>query len=387
MKRKAVSLVLSLVMCLVLCVPASAADSDFTIENGVLTKYNGPGGDVVIPDSVTNIRGEAFFGCTGLTNVTIPNSVTSIGGNAFRYCTDLTSIIIPHSVTNIWVGAFLDFRGLTSIIIPNSVTSVEPETFYGCTGLTDVTIPDSVTSIGAQAFYGCTNLAGVTIPDSVTSIGSGAFYSCGLTSVTIPSSVTTIGRNVFLNCNKLTDVYYTGAKTQWDAIQIDRINEALTSANIHFNAGQPQQTGAQSATATPTNDKLTVNGALANPTVYKIDGSNYFKIRDVAALLNGTESQFAVGYDSKTNSVTATTGQGYEKLATDLAGAPTGGDQSAESSNDTVYVDGGQIDAQVYKINGSNYFKLRDLGKALNFSVDWSREAGMIIDTSRPYSE
>ena len=45
------------------------------------------------------------------------------------------------------------------------------------------------------------------------------------------------------------------------------------------------------------------------------------------------------------------------------------------------------MDAQVYKIGGSNYFKLRDLGKALNFYVGWSREQGMFIDTSKPYSE
>ena len=31
-----------------------------------------------------------------------------------------------------------------------------------------------------------------------------------------------------------------------------------------------------------------MNGELKDATVYKIDGSNYFKIRDLAAVLNGT---------------------------------------------------------------------------------------------------
>ena len=149
---------------------------------------------------------------------------------------------------------------------------------------------------------------------------------------------------------------------------------------------QPQQPAA-SATAAPTNDSLTVDGTAAEPTVYKIDGSNYFKIRDVAALLNGTEKQFAVGYDNAAKSATATTGQPYEKQEGDLAGAAGGGSQSATPSTDSIYVDGVKIDAQVYKIGGSNYFKLRDLGKALNFYVGWSREQGMFIDTSKPYSE
>ena len=38
--------------------------SDFIIENGVLKKYVGPGGDVVIPKGVTSIGKGAFSGCT-----------------------------------------------------------------------------------------------------------------------------------------------------------------------------------------------------------------------------------------------------------------------------------------------------------------------------------
>ncbi len=40
---------------------------DFVIENGVLEKYKGPGGDVAIPASVTEIESSAFYGCKKLT--------------------------------------------------------------------------------------------------------------------------------------------------------------------------------------------------------------------------------------------------------------------------------------------------------------------------------
>ena len=121
--------------------------------------------------------------------------------------------------------------------------------------------------------------------------------------------------------------------------------------------------------------------------MYKINGSNYFKIRDLAAILNGTGKQFSVGYDGTKNAVTATTGQGYARQPGGLAGAATGGSQTAEPSNDAIYVDGQKITAEVYKINGSNYFKLRDLGKALDFYVGWSADRGVYIETDKPYSE
>ena len=158
------------------------------------------------------------------------------------------------------------------------------------------------------------------------------------------------------------------------------------SFNNSTTSTQPTTPAAETI-ASPTNDKLEVNGSAANPTVYKIGGSNYFKIRDVAALLNGTEKQFAVGYDGAKQSVTATTGQGYEKQSGDLAGAATGGNKTAAASNDAIYVDGQKITAEVYKIDGSNYFKLRDLGKALDFYVGWSADRGMYIETGKPYSE
>ena len=39
-----------------------------------------------IPDSVTNIGNDVFYGCTSLTSVTIPDSVTSIDEYVFLGC-------------------------------------------------------------------------------------------------------------------------------------------------------------------------------------------------------------------------------------------------------------------------------------------------------------
>ena len=50
---------------------------DFVIENGVLKKYIGEGGNIVIPRGVTEIGEGAFIGCEGPT-IHVPASVQSV---------------------------------------------------------------------------------------------------------------------------------------------------------------------------------------------------------------------------------------------------------------------------------------------------------------------
>ena len=99
--------------------------SDFVIENGVLKKYTGPGGDVVISAGVTSIGDSVFNGCRSLTSVTIPGSVTSISDSAFRDCSSMTNVTIPEGVTSIDKDAFRGCGNL-SIILPDSLHNAEP---------------------------------------------------------------------------------------------------------------------------------------------------------------------------------------------------------------------------------------------------------------------
>ena len=134
-------------------------------------------------------------------------------------------------------------------------------------------------------------------------------------------------------------------------------------------------------TASKTIAKLIVNGNAVEVAGYMVDNSNYFKIRDIAMILRSTNSMFNVSWNSETSSIAIETGERYV-----VAGGELGEDLSTtlEISPNTspIYVNGIQTDVTAYSINGSNYFKIRDLGELVGFEVDWdTAEQAIVIRT------
>ena len=96
--------------------------NDFVIENGVLKKYVGPGGDVAVPEGVTSIGENLFYGCGSLTSITLPEGLTIIGDSAFCFCVGLTSVTLPDSIQVIGKDAFHYCKQLKQIHIPHPQT-------------------------------------------------------------------------------------------------------------------------------------------------------------------------------------------------------------------------------------------------------------------------
>lgn len=131
-----------------------------------------------------------------------------------------------------------------------------------------------------------------------------------------------------------------------------------------------------------TGQKLSVDGAAKNTEIYNIDGSNYFKLRDMAALLNGTGSQFSVVYDAARKTIVVVTGAAYTADGSELK---TGTDKSASAvrSAQSIEINGEKAALSAYNIGGNNFFQLRELGKKLNFGVDYDNETKTMLVISR----
>lgn len=70
----------------------------FSEDGTVLLHVPNDATDVTIPEGVTMIGDEAFYGCTGLKSLTILSSEITIGEDAFKGCTQLKIVNLPEGL-------------------------------------------------------------------------------------------------------------------------------------------------------------------------------------------------------------------------------------------------------------------------------------------------
>ena len=162
-----------------------------SINTVSVAKYTNPGSSdpVTIPATVT-YGGKSYY-------------VTCIDENAFSGL--LTGMVIPNTVLEIRDQAFMGCTKMSSLSLGNSVVTIGVRAFNQCFSLTSVELPESLTSIGDEAFYAC-YLTNVTIPDNVVTIGRNAFNGPSMQEVTIGKSVQQIGEYAFSGSSQLLTV-------------------------------------------------------------------------------------------------------------------------------------------------------------------------------------
>jgi hypothetical protein len=157
-----------------------ADESDFTVENGVITAYNGNRMNIIVPSTINGV------------------TVSGVGNEAFREM-NITGIVFPDSVTYLEAMAFAHAQKLRHITA-RGVTQFKGESvFLNCFELRNEQMP-LLNNITSSAFRNCKKLTSVDFGENLSSLANEAFYNAGLLSVNMP--------NVELNDNSCRSVFY-----------------------------------------------------------------------------------------------------------------------------------------------------------------------------------
>ncbi len=115
---------------------------------------------------------------------------------------------------------------------------------------------------------------------------------------------------------------------------------------------------------------LLVNGESVSITGYTVNDSNYFKVRDIAMLLRRTPAKFNVSWDSSLAAIMIDTHNDYVPIGGELS-STIDQDMNVVENSTPIYVDGRRTAITAYNINGSSYFKIRDIADAAGFEIQW----------------
>lgn len=344
---------------------------------------------IIIPDGVIEIECDAFHGCRALEQIDLPDGLKIIGNGAFTFCEKITQVVVPDSVTELGATAFFGCFSLEKVKLPIRIEKIARSTFGECGKLSEISIPKNVKNIGDEAFGGCKSLAYVNIPDGVESIGEWAFTKTGLTSITFPESVRSVGSYAFFHCDQMKSFVILSRDFEFGQY-VFNCEELL----IYGYKGSSSEMLAKEnglyfvdiMEAYPTNANVTVDGKEVTVTGYNIGGNNYFKLRDFAALLNGSQKQFGVSWDEEKRAINLDTGNSYEFVGGELTVSDNSQTKTPIVNDAEIYKDGSLISVMAFNVDGNNYFKLRDVAKAFNFSAIWDYDTRTnVITTTEEY--
>lgn len=208
---------------------------------------------LVIPEGISSIRAEAFYGCTGLSriefnakNCTAPSiwiydgnrgaglfggagsassagltvvfgenvakvpdhlfdtaSIGEYGMNGYP-CAGVTAVVLSDGVKEIGSCAFRSCQALESVEFGTGLKVIDSYAFYGCTALDDLAFGDALATIDEGAFYGNTALETIAWGAGLETIGVNAFRGCtSLETLALVSPLNTIERAAFMDCAAL----------------------------------------------------------------------------------------------------------------------------------------------------------------------------------------
>ena len=165
---------------------------------------------IIIGEGVRSIGSNAFEGCPNLRDVTMGKNVKTIGYGAFRSCNNLTNLTLVKGLETIESYAFSSCGSLRNLVLPTTLKRIEYGAFQGCYSLAKIDFAQGLEYIGEYAFQGCSNLGNLHLPTSLRYIQGSAFQNCySLSDVHVPSMLLQIGDNAFTGCGLRSVYAYT----------------------------------------------------------------------------------------------------------------------------------------------------------------------------------
>lgn len=239
--------------------------SKLVINEGVVTidKYafsnNNRIIEVVLPESLKEIKYEAFYDCPNLKKINIPQNcvihnhalkgcislnllllsdsgtvckgwtnqfycdtviipkgVKRIDDGAFKNCHNLKEIILPEGLERIGINAFKDCKSLKKVVLPEGLKYISKNAFEDCEALDEINFPAGLKRIDDATFRNCKSLKRIVLPEGLEHIGKHAFENCeSIGEIVIPNSVLFLDKShIFSNCTHLKKIHLPDSMTR-----------------------------------------------------------------------------------------------------------------------------------------------------------------------------
>ncbi len=233
---------------------------------------------VILPDTLEHVRGDAFEDCTGIKELTMPVDLdyvktysvsTDALDSSFRNCGNiekityskgktgimpdietgrgsdctaeyyagekLTTVEFEEGVKNIGARAYQEYRNsadstsdygmpkLKNIKLAATVKKIGDSAFYKDKAITDFDF-SNIEELGESSFYGCSGLSDLTIPAEIKEIPAYCFSRCtGLSSLKVPETIEKVQESAFEGC--------TGIKELTMPVDLDYVKTSYPSFN------------------------------------------------------------------------------------------------------------------------------------------------------------
>ena len=140
--------------------------------------------------------------------------------------------------------------------------------------------------------------------------------------------------------------------------------------------------------ALPTRSIVLVDGIDKPFEAYNIGGYNFFKLRDIAYVINNSDKQFNTIWEESKQAITLDIGNPYVVAGGELKTSNNLNPKQAVTSTARLYLNNNIVSCEAYNIDDNNYYKLRDIATIIDFGVTWSESQNTVgIITFIPYSE